>query len=255
VSYVDSADLAGTGSSKGAAMVGFSQGLTGAVARTVDAKLREGVSVKDFGATGDGTTNDRALILAARDSGAKSLTFPKGTYYIDGPLTFDSNDSVVHLHFEAGSQILTGTYSGICALEILKQVFSISGICDLKSAGSMSDGLSSVGLRLGSTTQGIAYFEIERLRLEGFSGRGLLAFSPVNVKIGRIDGYSCPYIVSFEKDTAGHAGTAIAIEHAYLSGGLRGLNLDGVGWTEPRRVYRRHWVVSHAAISMLSAAA
>ena len=24
---------------------------------------------------------------------------------------------------------------------------------------------------------------------------------------------------------------------------------------EPRRVYRRHWVVSHAAISMLSAAA
>jgi len=48
----------------GDALVGFRQSnasgnLTGAVGKTVHQKLQESVSVKDFGAVGDGTTNDR----------------------------------------------------------------------------------------------------------------------------------------------------------------------------------------------------
>ena len=37
---------------------------TGAVARTVQDKGRETVSVKDFGAVGDGVTDDTAAIIA-----------------------------------------------------------------------------------------------------------------------------------------------------------------------------------------------
>ena len=33
------------------------------------------------------------------------------------------------------------------------------------------------------------------------------------------------------------------------------LTSDPAPWGEPRRVCRRHWVVSHAALSMLAAAA
>lgn len=49
----------------GASVVGFIQSGAGAVATTVQAKLRESVSITDFGAVGDGTTDDTAAINAA----------------------------------------------------------------------------------------------------------------------------------------------------------------------------------------------
>lgn len=39
-------------------------------------------NVMDFGAVGDGLANDRAAIQAAVDSGAKSIYFPPGTYFV-----------------------------------------------------------------------------------------------------------------------------------------------------------------------------
>lgn len=57
--------LADLSESGGSALVGFLQSGTGAVATTVQTKLRETVSVKDFGAIGDGVTNDSSAFAAA----------------------------------------------------------------------------------------------------------------------------------------------------------------------------------------------
>jgi hypothetical protein len=62
----------------------FTQAGAGAVARTIDSKLKDVVSVKDFGAVGDGVADDTAAIqaasLAVANAGGGILHFPEGTY-------------------------------------------------------------------------------------------------------------------------------------------------------------------------------
>lgn len=64
---------------------------TGAVATTVQSKLRESVSVKDFGAVGDGVTNDTAAILKAFTHASTQINpivyFPAGTYAVTSSAT------------------------------------------------------------------------------------------------------------------------------------------------------------------------
>lgn len=80
--------------SSGSSLVGFLQSGTGATARTTQAKLRDVVSVKDFGAVGDGVTDDTAAIQTAlnnvRDTG-NALSFPSGAYKVTSTLTLLRN--------------------------------------------------------------------------------------------------------------------------------------------------------------------
>jgi len=69
-----------------ALQINYTASGTGAVTRTVDSKLEDVVSVKDFGAVGDGTTDDTAAIQAAINSG-KTLRWLDGTYKIVSSLT------------------------------------------------------------------------------------------------------------------------------------------------------------------------
>ena len=75
------------------ANVSFLQAGTGAVVSTVQAKLRESVSVKDFGTVGDGVTDDTSAIQATLNSGALKIIFPPGTY-IFSRLTIPNNVSL-----------------------------------------------------------------------------------------------------------------------------------------------------------------
>jgi hypothetical protein len=71
-----------------AQQVSYQPPFTGAVATNVEAKLAQTVSVKDFGAVGDGVTDDTAAIQAAvTAAGGKTLFIPEGVYLCTSSIT------------------------------------------------------------------------------------------------------------------------------------------------------------------------
>lgn len=121
-----------TDPTKGDALVGFRQSnssgnLTNAVGRTVHQKLQEFVSVKDFGATGDGTTNDTTAIQNAASATGQSgtLYFPTGTYRIASNLTINTNVNFDGAQVTVDSAVTLTINGMVCAA--LEQIFDGSG--------------------------------------------------------------------------------------------------------------------------------
>jgi hypothetical protein len=74
--------------------VTFLQAGSGAVVRTAQSKMRDVVSVKDFGAVGDGVVDDTVAIQAALNAaiggGYKKIVFPQGNYFVSSTITIPS---------------------------------------------------------------------------------------------------------------------------------------------------------------------
>ena len=89
--------LVNLASSAGSSLVGFIQSGTGAVARTVQDKARESVSVKDYGAVGDGVADDTAAIQAAINSLSadnSNVFFTKGGTVIFPPGKYRTTNTI-----------------------------------------------------------------------------------------------------------------------------------------------------------------
>jgi hypothetical protein len=107
----------------GSTLIGWAQAGASAALRTVSAKLRERVSVKDFGAVGDGVTNDTAAIQAAIDLiesiGGGTVFIPAGTYLLSAALTIDDDcvtlqgDGVVSTILKPNAGNLSGIVVGV----------------------------------------------------------------------------------------------------------------------------------------------
>ncbi len=97
---------------------------TGAITRTVPDKLADFISVMDFGAVGDGLTDDSLAFqqaLAAHDS----IYIPSGTYLITSPITLSENQSIIG----AGqTTIIKCQNSNFNAIEIVAGYTSISNL-------------------------------------------------------------------------------------------------------------------------------
>jgi hypothetical protein len=101
-----------------ASLVSYTPAGTGAVTTTVQDKLRQYVSVQDFGAVGDGVTDDTAAIQAAitfaigNSTTAGNVFFPSGTYKVTGTLTIPNVVNGKGLIYGAGAQI-KATHNGV----------------------------------------------------------------------------------------------------------------------------------------------
>ena len=96
----------------------YNQGGSGAVARTTASKLQESVSVKDFGAVGDGTTDDTAAIQAAiaACSIGGTVLFPPGQFKLTSAITINKPINIVGLgggsaYNDSGSYVIQSNVS------------------------------------------------------------------------------------------------------------------------------------------------
>ena len=82
----------------GSSLVGFNNVGVGAVTRTAEDKMREIISVKDYGAVGDGVTDDTLAIQAginATSAAGRSLYMLAGRYRVTAPLITPNNTRIV----------------------------------------------------------------------------------------------------------------------------------------------------------------
>lgn len=148
--WLTEADLASTASvSLGDALVGVKRTDSGAVARTQHDKNEESVSVKDFGAIGDGVADDRAAIQAALDA-HDSVYLPQGTYKITAALSVTDKK---RLHGDGStSSVISTSVNTVNAIEITSDarrvILSRIGIVSAAGVGA-SNAAIKMNLTLG----------------------------------------------------------------------------------------------------------
>jgi polygalacturonase len=112
-------------------------------------------NVKDYGATGNGSTNDAAAITkavnAANSAGGGTVEFPSGTYKVGSTVHLKSN---VTVQLDSGST-LTGTSSGYDAPESNpNDSYQDFGHSHFHDAMFYGDGLSNIGFTGSGTIDG-----------------------------------------------------------------------------------------------------
>jgi hypothetical protein len=90
----------------------------GAVAETIFARMSQTVSVKDYGAAGDGIADDTAKIAAAMVAGL-CVYFPPGTYKITAPLVLRSNQTLFGAGMGASSLVASGNFTTVVSAPAL----------------------------------------------------------------------------------------------------------------------------------------
>jgi len=154
-----------------AAGVVYDPPFTGAVQTNVEAKLAQIVSVKDFGAVGDGVADDTAAFLNAFATG-KAVYAPAGTYLTDIQ-TMPSNS---YLFGDGASTVIKpltpDVRSALGTLPAANQFISNVTLRDIKLLGDVAGSGFNEQKHLAAFN-GVRNLLVERCIFEGYRGDGL----------------------------------------------------------------------------------
>lgn len=152
-----------------AADIDYDPAGTGAVQRSVQSKLRESVSVKDFGAVGDGVTNDTAAFAAAL-AASKYVRIPAGSYIITSTLYFSNHQIIGESDTFPNGVLITMTgnapvfeYNGA-----YEYGTKISGIfIDYGDSIPASGPNTKIGINIPNVAAWPAFYEFSDIRIRG----------------------------------------------------------------------------------------
>jgi hypothetical protein len=146
-----------------AANVSYTPAGAQAVTTNVQAKLRETVSVMDFGATGDGVTDDTAAIVAAL-AAAKEVFFPSGTYLVSSSITLTTGHRLIGAGPSTGGSTINVSANTIDLFTPSANARNI--VIDSLSLNSPTGGTNSA---VKASASGLAECIQNNLRILGFN--------------------------------------------------------------------------------------
>lgn len=196
-----------------------------AVSRTVQSKLRDMISVKDFGATGDGGTDDTLAIRAAIDyansQGGGTVYFPAGTYL----LSTTTSDGTVSAHFHLTDMqdinfvgygaVLQSTFSSASYAAVL---FNCNGVRRVNFEGFDIVGLFARALSVVSN-YGIGVFVMRS------SNRDAESISIKNIRAQNVYWF----MTANQPPLAGYRVRTFSVENCFAVNGYYGLNFQNNG--------------------------
>lgn len=198
-----------------ATLITYTAPFTGAISRTVSSRLSERVSVKDYGATGNGATDDSTAIQAAltqvcTGGAGTGLYFPAGRYNIGTQLTCTITGGLqgVHIYGDGPQSTLNST--------------GTNGILQITG----SDGVSQDRVFL------------ENLQLTGVSNTAF------GLKMIGVAGYGLSNINS---DTIAKGIWFVATQQGYIKGGVHLNTVKGIVLDGHISVPLGYWIGSNAA--------
>jgi len=232
----DLATLALLAASSGSSLIGYINTGTGATARTVQARLRDMLSVKDFGAVGDGTTNDATAIQNAINAAAAlpasggssglggisgaTVYFPPGVYRINSGLTVTNGVKLVGNGERSSVINYYGSGAAISNVTPGTRIGKI-GIMEMTIANKAS---GTIGLDLDS----VSYSEFASLWIDSFT-----TAVKINSPTSGWSVYNRFYNVTSNLCTTGYwlTGTSSNAHTFYACRYNTGtVNSNGIGW-------------------------
>jgi len=188
-----SAAIAALATETGAASIGFKQAGTGSVLRTVQAELRDYVNVKQFGAVGDGLTNDSAAFQAALDYAGlvgAQLWVPHGVYLVPtATLNIPSGVSIVG---EGAASEIRRTTNAVVPLLLASSKSNITvnhlKLSSLAGTTSVSSNTIGTGSKTFTIPAGLDFAATENIQISSTA-------SPANYLQGTVTSYSSTTLV------------------------------------------------------------